>query len=180
MFVLAMDVLNIFLSWVDMHQFLMPILRVGRFKASLYADDLVLFVAPVQHDLEVVKAALHIFGLTSGLFSNLEKSVATPMHCSVDDMQRVQAVLACGVAQFPCQYLGIPLSVYKLKRSDEQPLIDRIAAWIPGWKGSLLNAAGRTTFVKATMSAIPVHTITALCLSSRALKDIDKPRRAFL
>jgi len=133
----------------------------------------VLFVTPHGRDLEVIKATLQIFGLTLGLFSNLEKSVATPMHCSDEDMLRVQSVVACGVQQFPSRYLGIPLSVHRLKRADEQPLVDKVAARIPGWKGQLLNAAGRTTLISATLSVV-------VCLSPWAVKAIDKVRRAFL
>jgi hypothetical protein len=36
---------------------------------------------------------------------------------------------------------------------------------IPSWKGNLLNEARHIALVKATLSAIPVHTAIALCLS---------------
>lgn len=109
LFVIAMDVLNHFFKWIQEQGFLSPTPGLGSFRLSLYADDLVLFVTPEQRDLEVIKVALHIFGLASGLFSNLEKSVATLMHCSAEDMERVQSVLAFGVEQFPCRYvLGDP------------------------------------------------------------------------
>jgi hypothetical protein len=32
------------------------------------------------------------------------------------------------VSPFPCRYLGIPLSLLRLKRVDEQALVDRVAA----------------------------------------------------
>jgi hypothetical protein len=147
---------------------------------SLYADDLVLFVKPEERDLQMVKAALNIFGLASSLFSNLDKSVATPMNCSQEEIERVQGILAWRVKGFPCQYLGIPLSVKRLCRADEQPLIDKVAARILGWKGNLLNPARRTALVKATLSAIPVHTSIALCLSPWVIQAIDKLRRAFI
>lgn len=98
-----------------------------------------------------------VFGLASGLFANLEKSVATPLHCSKEDMARVHTILACTVAQFLCKYLGVPLSVHRLTRAVEQPLVDKVAARIQGWKGNLLNAAGRTALVKSTLSAIPIN-----------------------
>jgi hypothetical protein len=85
----------------------------------------------------------------------------------------------CSIEGFPCRYLGVPLSVYRLRRSEEQPLIDKVAAKIPGWKGNLLNVAGRTALVKATMSAIPIHTSIALCLSPWAVDAIDRLRRSF-
>lgn len=92
----------------------------------------------------------------------------------------VQQVLSCRVEEFPSRYLGVPLSIYRLSRASEQPLIDSIAARIPTWKGNLLNAAGRATLVKAALSAVPVHTATALCLSPWAIGRIDRIRRSFL
>lgn len=71
-------------------------------RVSLYADDLVLFVAPFEHDLLVIRAVLTVFGLSSGLFSNLDKSVATPMHCSEQDLALVREVLSCRIENFPC------------------------------------------------------------------------------
>ena len=86
LFVIAMDFLNHFFKWIEEQGFLSPMPGLSSFRLSLYADDLVLFVTPEQRDLEVIKAALHIFRLASRLFSNLEKSVATPTHCSAEDM----------------------------------------------------------------------------------------------
>lgn len=102
------------------------------------------------------------------------------MHCSKEDIARVQQALSCRVEGFPSCYLGIPLSIFKLKKGEEQALIDAIAARIPQWKGNLMNCAGRTTLDKCTMSAIPVHMAIALCLSSWAIECIDKLRRGFI
>ena len=175
-----MEVLNRFLLWIEERQLLTPLRCVAGCRVNLYADDLVVFLTPQAGDLRFVKAALAIFGLASGLFSNMEKSVASPIHCSDLDIARVRDILSCHVKEFLCRYLGVPLPVRKIRRSDEQHLIDKIATRIPTWKGNLLNAVGRTALVKATMSAIPVHMSIALCLSSWALHSIDKLRRAFL
>ena len=111
---------------------------------SLYADDLVLFVSPSEEDLTVLSTALQLFGEASGLFSNMDKSIATPIHCGTDELERLQQLLQCKIQDFPCRYLGVPLSLFKLKKCDEQPLIDVVAAMLPLWKGNLLNIAGRT------------------------------------
>jgi hypothetical protein len=145
---------------VEQRGFLTPI---AGSRVSLYTDDLVLFVVPGVRDLEMIKAVL-------------DKSVATPINCTEVDVGRVQEILACRVECFPCRYL----SVSKLKRSEEQPLVGKVAARIPGWKGRLLNAAGRTALVAATMSAIPIHTSIALCLSPWAIEAIDKLRCGFI
>lgn len=88
--------------------------------------------------------------------------------------------LSCKVENFPCRYLGIPFSIYRVRRADEQRLVDSVASRIPHWKGKLLNVAGRMALVKATLSAIPIHMAIALCLSPWALEQIDKRRRAFI
>jgi hypothetical protein len=75
---------------------------------------------------------------------------------------------------------SIPLSIFKLKKADEQWLIDSVAARIPRWKGKMLNVAGRTALATATLSAIPIHTSIALCLSPWAINQIDKLWRAFI
>ena len=175
-----MEVLNLLLLWVVQQQLLTPVTGIIGSRVSLYADDLVIFVAPVEEDLSTIRIVLQIFGQASGLFSNLDKSKATPIHCTEQDLARVQRILGCQAEGFPSRYLGVPLSVYKLKRSDEQPLVDRVANRIPGWKGQMLNVAGRTVLVKATLSAIPVHTSIALYLSPWAINAIDKLRRAFI
>lgn len=71
LFVLAMEALNHLLHWADQQQLLTPLHAGVSERVSLYADDLVLFVAPNEHDLQIIKAALAVFGMASGLFSNL-------------------------------------------------------------------------------------------------------------
>jgi hypothetical protein len=174
-------VINRTIGWLDSEGFLQQLGTAGPVqRVSLYADDLVLFVSPIEQDLTVLRTMLQIFGEASGLFSNLDKSVATPIHCSAEDIERVQHILTCRVEGFPSRYLGVPLSIFRLKKSDEQALIDAVAARLPLWKGSLLNIAGRTTLVRSTLSAIPVHMSIVLCLSSWAIECIDKLRRAFI
>jgi hypothetical protein len=181
LFVLVMEVINHTVRWLDDVGLLAQLGVAGTVqRVSLYADDLVLFVAPNDQDLRVLKSTLQIFGLASGLFANLDKSVETSMHCREDDIARVQQILSCWVEGFPSRYLGIPLSIFRLKKGEEQALIDAIAARIPLWKGNLVNIVGRAMLVKCTLSAIPVHMAIALCLSSWAIESIDKLRRAFI
>lgn len=74
---------------------------------------------PEVNDLLALKSVLQIFRLASSLFANLDKSIVTPLHCTKADIQQVQQILSCRIEGFPSPYLGIPLSVYRLKRGDE-------------------------------------------------------------
>jgi hypothetical protein len=62
-------------------------------------------------------------------------------------------------------YLGVPLSVFKLTRSDLQPLVDSVADRLPAWRSRFMNKAGRTVLTKVTLSAIPVHIAIAVAAS---------------
>jgi hypothetical protein len=83
------------------------------------------------------------------------------------------------VVPFPCTYLGVPLSLRKLCRIEEQALVDAVSLYVP-WKSGLLTHAGRVLLTKVTLSAIPVHISIACCLSGWVIEQIDKRRRAFL
>jgi len=74
-------------------------------------------------------------------------------------------------------YLGVPLSLSRLRSPDEQPLVDAAAARIPTWKAGLLTCAGRVVLTKVTLSAIPVHISIAACLSDWDIQQIDRRRR---
>ena len=101
LFVLVMETLNHLLRWVDQRGLLLQVPGLNGTRASLFADDLVFFVTPDVPSLLAVKAALNIFGLASGLFANLEKSVATALNCSEQQMAVVIDTLSCRAEDFP-------------------------------------------------------------------------------
>jgi hypothetical protein len=62
------------------------------------------------------------------------------------------------------------LSTRSLKRIEVQPLIDKIAARLPAWKGKLVNKAGRVTLVRSVLTAIPIYFLIVFALRKWALK----------
>jgi hypothetical protein len=76
----------------------------------------------------------------------------------------------------PVQIPRVPLSVYKLKKEDLQAVADRL----PLWKEWLMSRAGRTTLMKVTLSAIPVHVSIGLKVDPWIIRMVDKFRRAFI
>lgn len=110
-----MEVLNHCIRWAEREQFLTRLASTAkRCRASLYADDLVLFVVPEAGDLHTVKSVFNIFGSASGLFTNMDKSVATPLHCSDQDIENVRNILSCKIEELPTRYLGVPLALGSL------------------------------------------------------------------
>jgi hypothetical protein len=92
--------------------------RKNCLSSGLYFNNHSLFVSPLLDDLLSLRVAMELFGLAFGLFVNLDKCVATPIGCSAEELALVQDSLSCGIQGFPCRYLDIPLSIFKLKKAD--------------------------------------------------------------
>ena len=143
---LVMEVLNAMIHEADLRGMLSPLPgdHFGH-RMSLYADDLVLFLLPKQEDFICIRAILDLFVGASGLLTNVEKCLISPIRYTEDEITLVQQVFPCQASPFPCRYLGAPLSVARLQRVVEQQLVDTVAKRIPTWKAGLLNTAGRLT-----------------------------------
>jgi hypothetical protein len=81
---------------------------------------------------------------------------------------------------FLCVYLGLPISNQRLKKSDLMPWIEKIGNKLPGWKATLMNMVGRTTWARFVISAIPIYVLIAIKVPKWFIKAIDKIRRAFV
>lgn len=51
---------------------------------------------------------------------------------------------------------------------------------LPMWKPRLMNKASRLAFVKAVLSAIPIHQLLVLAPPKRIIKALEKIQRGFL
>jgi hypothetical protein len=181
LFIIVMEVLNALFTEADRRAQLTPLPgNMIKFRTSIYADDLVIFLAPSTLDFTCVRQLLELFAGASGLATNLEKCTITPIRCSEEDVTVVRQVFPCRLQEFPTSYLGAPLSLSRLCRANEQALVDKVAARIPTWKAGLLTNAGRATLTQTTLSAIPVHVAICCALSPWAIGEIDRRRRAFL
>jgi hypothetical protein len=49
----------------------------------------------------------------------------------------VQPLFPCPLVHPPFKYIGVPLSVHKLKKTDLHPLVDEAADRLPTWKDRL-------------------------------------------
>ena len=61
-----------------------------------------------------------------------------------------------------------------------QPLIECIGQKLLGWKGKMMNRAGRLTLVTTVLSSMPTYHLMVFPLAVWARKKIDKIRRSFL
>jgi hypothetical protein len=103
-----------------------------KFRTSLYADDAALFVRPTLADVTNVHGLLQAFGDATGLKINLQKSQLFPRRCTELDLTPLINNFQGQLGQFPCKYVGLSLHIGRTRRADEQALIDKIGARLPG------------------------------------------------
>jgi len=111
---------------------------------------------------------------------NVTKSACYPINCHGIDVEQLLQNFNCPVKTFPCTYLGLPLHFKRLPRVEVQPLVEKVAARLPTWKGKFLNKAGRLKLLNAVLTSIPMHFLTVFAINKWAIKRIDKIRRSFL
>jgi len=181
LFILVMDILNLMFTRAADAGLLQPLSRRHiQHRISLYADDVVIFLQPNAADTNLSLQLLDLFGDASGLRTNVQKSNVLPIHCTEENLVLIQNLLPCEIQNFPCKYLGLPLTIKKLTKEQVQPIIDKIAHQLPGWKADLTTRAGRAVQVQHVLTGILVYVAMATDLPSWALKAIDKIRRVFL
>jgi hypothetical protein len=77
-------------------------------------------------------------------------------------------------------YLGLPLTLGRLKVVHVQGIVDKAGSRLTGWQCKLLNPAGRRELVRSVLSVIPTYLMTGLKPPKQLFQDLDKMRHRFL
>jgi hypothetical protein len=146
----------------------------------LYADDVALFINPSQEDILGTRTVLEAFGSATGLITNLTKSSVTPICCNNIDLHGLLNGMGVLVVQFPCIYLGMPLSIKKLTKSDWQMLLDKVDRYLATWKARLMSKAGRLEMLNSVLTSLAVYLMTINDMPAWVRTEFDRRRRAWL
>jgi hypothetical protein len=142
-------------------------------------DDVAIFINPVQSDVDTVMAILSHFGAATSLKINVSKSSVVAICCSQINLDEVLSNFSGQRASFPISYLGLPITLGRLKITHLQFILDRVVAKLSGWHSRMFNLGGHRELVRSVLSSIPTYLMTALCPPKQFYKDLDKIRRRF-
>jgi hypothetical protein len=179
-FVVVFNVLNAMFRVAEEAGFFSSLAAHGiKHRLSFFADDVVLLIRPSIREASSAMELLKLFGEASGLRCNLAKSSISPIRCEEVDLQPILDVLGCPVQNFPIKYLGPPLSVSRLSKSDLQPLVDKVARTVPAWTAALMKKSGRLVYINAKLAASPIYHMLSLDLPPWFFSTVNKLLRGF-
>jgi hypothetical protein len=150
--------------------------RTARLRLSLYSDDAVVFLNPIKEDVDTFMNIMKRFGEATGLRININKSTVAPIRCAEIDLQPVLQSFSGEWVSYPINYLGLPITLNRLKLVHLQLILDRASSKLSGWQGRLMNLGGRRELVKTVLSSVPTYLLTALKPPKKFYKAIDKVR----
>lgn len=159
---------------------LLPQVVDGGIISLQYADDTLLFLENDIEKISNLKWILVCFEQMSGMKINYEKSDLLTIGMSEDDSNTIAKVFCCKKSEFPLKYLGVPLHHSKLRKTDLQPVIDKIIKRIAGWRGRLLSYAGRLTLLRACLASIPIYLLSIIKFPRWAIDMINTHMGHFL
>ncbi|KAJ9553566.1 LOW QUALITY PROTEIN: hypothetical protein OSB04_017611 [Centaurea solstitialis] len=145
-----------------------------------FADDLFVFTRGDVQSVEVLKKALDLFAIHSGLKANLEKSEIFFGNVPADTRIAIRNCLPFRLGSFPIRYLGVPLSPVRLKRSDYGVLTMKIRNRIQNWKMKFLSFAGRRQLVISVLQGLQLYWMAIYVFPAAVVHDIEGLLREFL
>lgn len=115
-----------------------------------------------------------------GLCTNFHKSSTVPIRCNHLELEPILRSIPVTRATFPIKYLGLPLSVWQLRKVDFQYLEGNAAGKLVTYEGQSIITIWHTALVRSVITSQAVYSITPLIVPQGSLQNINKIERAFL
>ncbi|KAJ9536724.1 hypothetical protein OSB04_un000109 [Centaurea solstitialis] len=145
-----------------------------------FADDLFVFTRGDLASVEVIKKALELFRVASGLEPNLSKSEVFFCNVCPEDRNVILNYLPLQTGTFPIRYLGIPLSPVCLRVADFAPLVNKVKARIHDWKAKFLSFAGRKQLIISVLQSLQLYWMAIYIIPSGVIHELESLFRSFL
>uniref|UniRef100_A0A803PZS1 Reverse transcriptase domain-containing protein n=1 Tax=Cannabis sativa TaxID=3483 RepID=A0A803PZS1_CANSA len=143
-----------------------------------FADDTLFFVkdeASLRKLVEIVET----FCGVSSLKVNLNKSQLLGICLEEEVVAQNTEVIGCKVGTWPMTYLGMPLGGSPRKDIFWEPVLDKCAKRLDGWKCSFLSRGGRLTLIQSVLSSLPIYYLSLFKAPKIVIKAIEKMMRDF-
>ena len=182
LFVMAMDILS---KELDIA------VREGKFGAHpscldplvthlSFADDLLIFFDGTSNSLRGILTVLRDFQKSTGLALNLRKTCVFVNGENSEASASLASEFGITMGSLPVKYLGLPLIPHKARRTDYQPLLDKIRSRVTSWQARHLSFAGRLQLIQSVLYNIIGFWASAFPLSKGCVEDLEKMLNAFL
>eukprot|EP00253_Pinus_taeda_P011928 PITA_11928 len=149
---------------------------------SLFADDTLLIGGASSLMEKRFKKTLDTFLTASGGKLNNKKCKIYTWNVPLQIMQRISMIL-----DIPVQinwnyfsYLGLPLAKETVKSEIWVKHIEKMRGKLQSWGMSWLNLVGRTTLIKAILSALPIYQYVVTLAPASTHKHMEIIIRSFL
>lgn len=177
LFVLVADTLQRF---IQNARPLIPSLSIVQNQVLQYADDTLIIMDAHVQMMKAVMQILKVYAQITGLNINLSKSKFVALQIPHNLLPVIDQILHCSRVSFPLKYLGLPLSIRRLKKQHFMTLINMVHYRLAGWKGGFLSLAGRKILINSVINAMPMYYMQAFLLPTWVIKSIEKIKRSFL
>uniref|UniRef100_A0A803PZR9 Reverse transcriptase domain-containing protein n=1 Tax=Cannabis sativa TaxID=3483 RepID=A0A803PZR9_CANSA len=120
------------------------------------------------------------FCALSGLKVNLSKSQLLGLCMDELVVSQCAAQIGCEVGCWPMKYLGMPLAGSPRKKIFWDPVLEKCAKRLDGWKCAFLSRGGRYTLIQSVLSSLPIYFLPLFKALSSMINTLEKLMRDFL
>ena len=110
----------------------------------------------------------------SGLKINLEKSSIVGINTNQEMVSQLASVLDCQETEWPLSYLGLPLGGNPNSIGFWDPVVEKVARRLDGWKKACLSFGRRITLIQSCSSHIPSYFLSLFRIPSLVAKRLEK------
>ena len=183
LFILCLERLSIKLVKAVRDKFIHPISFRGRVRLShlFFTDDIFLFTRATARDCRNLgQILLNFCESSSQLMSVIKLRVWFSPRTPGRIKKQLVGILGLPTTDRIGTYLETPIFTTRRTASSYQYLVENIRKRIEEWQTKYLSMASRATFIKASITSIPIYAMQTTLLPQKICHHIDKLSCNFL